>query len=121
VVRIWVRATLDYDDERAFEAQLVDRFREQVALWDSVFVMPYRVFRARVRAIAPENLELVEGAVCSSWEEIPEGALVLPCDDDDWFRCSRQRARRSCCRATSRQAVGSRRSRTAACGSCPSA
>jgi hypothetical protein len=86
VVRIWVRATLDYDDERAFEAQLVDRFREQVALWDSVFVMPYRVFRARVRAIARENLALVERAVCSSWEEIPEGALVLPCDDDDWFR-----------------------------------
>ena len=24
--------------------------------------------------------------MCSAWEEIPEGALVLPCDDDDWFR-----------------------------------
>src|SRR4051812_18702283 len=48
--------------------------------------MPYRVFRSRLRAIARENLERVEGARPSIWEEIPEGALVLPCDDDDWFR-----------------------------------
>jgi hypothetical protein len=32
--------------------------------------MPYRVFRGRVRAIARENLGRVEGAACSSWEEI---------------------------------------------------
>jgi hypothetical protein len=86
VVRIWVRATLDYDDEHAFNAELRDDFREQVALWDSVFEMPYRVFRSRLRAIARENLARVEGARVSAWEEIPQGALVLPCDDDDWFR-----------------------------------
>jgi hypothetical protein len=85
VVHIWVRATLDYDDERAFAAQLRPGFREQVALWDALFDMPYRSFRSRVRAIARENLERVEGAVCSSWDDIPEGALVLPADDDDWF------------------------------------
>jgi hypothetical protein len=85
VVRIWVRATLDYDDERAFQAQLRDGFREQVALWDSVFEMPYRVFRSRVREIARENLGSVEGAMVSTWDQIPQGALVLPCDDDDWF------------------------------------
>ena len=86
MVHIWVRATLDYEDERAFEAELVDRFREQVALWNSVFAMPYRVFRGRVREIARENLDRVEGAVRSAWDDIPEGSLVLPCDDDDWFR-----------------------------------
>jgi hypothetical protein len=86
VVRIWVRATLDYDDERAFMAQLQPRFRGQVELWDSVFEMPYRVFRSRVREIARENIARVEGAQRSPWEEIPDGALVLPCDDDDWFR-----------------------------------
>src|SRR4051794_14655135 len=48
--------------------------------------MPYRVFRSRLRAIARENLARVDGARVSAWEEIPEGALVLPCDDDDWFR-----------------------------------
>jgi hypothetical protein len=86
VVHIWVRATLDYDDARAFEQQLKPGFRDRVALWDASFTMPYRVFRSRVRAIARENLARVDGAVCSSWEEIPDGALVLPCDDDDWFR-----------------------------------
>jgi len=86
VVRIWVRATLDYDDEHAFNAELRDNFRGQVALWDSVFEMPYRVFRSRLRAIARENLARVDGARVSAWEEIPQGALVLPCDDDDWFR-----------------------------------
>lgn len=86
MVRIWVRATLDYDDEHAFDAQLFDRFREYVMRWESVFEMPYRVFRSRLREIARASLERVEGAVVSTWEEIPEGALVLPCDDDDWFR-----------------------------------
>jgi hypothetical protein len=81
-----VRATVDYDDERAFDAQLREGFREHVALWDSMFEMPYRVFRSRLRAIARESLERVEGARVAAWEEIPEGALVLPCDDDDWFR-----------------------------------
>ena len=85
MVHIWVRATLDYDDARAFEAELKPAFSGQVALWDATFTMPYRVFRGRVREIARENLALVEGARCSSWDEIPDGALVLPCDDDDWF------------------------------------
>ena len=84
-VRIWVRTTLDYDDERAFSGQLRAEFREQVALWDGLFEMPFRVFRSRVRDIARENLERVEGAVVSDWDDIPDEALVLPCDDDDWF------------------------------------
>src|SRR5438067_12798702 len=86
VMQIWVRATLDYDDEQRFTAALRPGFREQVALWDSVFEMPYRVYRARLRAIARENLARVEGAVVAAWEEIPGGTLVLPVDDDDWFR-----------------------------------
>ena len=81
-----MRATLDFDDEQAFRAQLDPARRESVALWDSLFEMPWRVFRSRIRVIARSNLERVEGAVCASWEEIPEGSLVLPCDDDDWFR-----------------------------------
>jgi hypothetical protein len=86
VVHIWVRATLDYDDARAFEAELLPAFRDRVELWDATFTLPYRIFRGRVCAIARDNLAQVEGAVRSAWEEIPEGALVLPCDDDDWFR-----------------------------------
>jgi hypothetical protein len=86
VVWIWVRATLDYGDERAFEAGLRDGFRASVARWEATFDMPWRVFRLRLREIARANLEAVEGAACATWEEIPEGALVLPVDDDDWFR-----------------------------------
>jgi hypothetical protein len=86
VVHIWVRATLDYDDARAFDAELLPAFRDRVELWDATFTLPYRIFRGRVCAIARDNLAQVEGAVRSPWEEIPEGALVLPCDDDDWFR-----------------------------------
>ena len=85
MVRIWVRQTLDYDDAHAFDAQLLPEFRAQVELWDALFEMPFRVFRSRVRAIARANLERVEGAEVSDWDDIPEGALVLPCDDDDWF------------------------------------
>lgn len=86
MVHIWVRATLDYEDARAFEAELLPEFHDRVELWDATFTLPYRVFRGRVRAIARDNLARVEDAVCSAWEEIPRGALVLPCDDDDWFR-----------------------------------
>lgn len=86
MVHIWVRATMDYDDARAFADQLIPGFRDTVALWDATLSVPYRVFRGRVRAIARENLARVEGAVCSDWDAIPDGALVLPCDDDDWFR-----------------------------------
>ena len=85
MVRIWVRQTLDYDDARAFDAQLLPEFRAQVELWDALFEMPFRVFRSRVRAIARANLERVEGAEIADWDDIPDGALVLPCDDDDWF------------------------------------
>ena len=86
MVHIWVRATLDYDDARAFAEQLKPGFRAMVELWDATLTVPYREFRGRVRAIARENLAQVEGAACSAWEAIPAGALVLPCDDDDWFR-----------------------------------
>jgi hypothetical protein len=47
--------------------------------------MPYRQFRARVYEIAQANLAEVRGARVAEWDEIPEGELVLPVDDDDWF------------------------------------
>jgi hypothetical protein len=85
VVFIWVRDTVDWADEEAFRAQLSPGFRPLVELWDTTFSLPYHRFRQALREIARDNLARVEGARCAPWEEIPEGALVLPVDDDDWF------------------------------------
>jgi len=85
VIYIWVRSTLDWQDEAAFKAQLPAHLEEPVALWNRTFRLPYHLFRARVREIARSNHERVAGARCAPWEEIPDGALVLPVDDDDWF------------------------------------
>src|SRR3954469_5233751 len=59
--------------------------RPAVELWNDVLDLPYHRFRQRVREIALLNLGGVEGAVQSEWDAIPEGALVMPVDDDDWF------------------------------------
>lgn len=82
---IWIRATCDWDDEQAFLAQLDPDFEPLLELWNDTFEMPYHRFRARVREIARANLAEVRGATVAEWDEIPDGALVLPTDDDDWF------------------------------------
>jgi hypothetical protein len=85
VVHLWVRSTLDYGDEAAVREHLHPYMRPKVELWDATFAMPWHTFRLRVREIAEQNLAAVAGAVRTPWDEIPEGALVLPVDDDDWF------------------------------------
>jgi hypothetical protein len=85
VIYIWVRTTMNWEDERAFLAQARPEIRPRVAVWNETFSIPFHLFRHRVWQIARENLSRVEGAVCAGWEEIPDGALVVPVDDDDWF------------------------------------
>jgi hypothetical protein len=80
-VYIWVRATVDW----ASEELVRPKFRPRVELWNDTFNLPFHVFRARVREIARLNHSRVEGAICAGWDEIPDGSLVLPVDDDDWF------------------------------------
>lgn len=83
---MWIRRTVDWTDERAFRAQLSPGFRPFVELWDEVFDLPYHRFRAELRRIAAENHARIDGArVVVDWAEIPDGAIVLPVDDDDWF------------------------------------
>jgi hypothetical protein len=85
VIYIWVRKTLDWDDEEAALGQITAAFQPKVDRWNATFTMSYPRFRARLAQIADRNHAQVEGAVRAQWDEIPDGAMVLPVDDDDWF------------------------------------
>ena len=85
MIYIWVRATVPWEDEAAARSQVRPELRRRLDLWNDTFNIPYQRFRQRVGEIADLNHSRVEGAVRAGWEEIPEGALVLPVDDDDWF------------------------------------
>ncbi len=85
MIYVWIRATLDWSDEAAFRAQLAPAFVPKVDAWNATFDMPYHVFRSEVRAIAASNLAEIQGASIRAWHDIPEGTVVLPVDDDDWF------------------------------------
>jgi hypothetical protein len=84
-LHICVRKTVDWGDEAAFRAQLNPAFSPKVDAFNSTFRLPYHAFRREMRQIAQANLEQVKGAVLSKWEDVPDGALVAPVDDDDWF------------------------------------
>lgn len=84
-IYIWVRTSVDWQDESAFRAQLFPKVAQSVQLWNRTFRLPFHLFRHEVREIARLNLARIEGAVCAHWDAIPDGALVVPVDDDDWF------------------------------------
>lgn len=84
-VFLCIRHDVPWDDEAAFRAQLPPSFAPKVAAWDATFAMPFRVFRGEVRDIARANLACVAQVERRRWQDVPEGAIVLPADDDDWF------------------------------------
>jgi hypothetical protein len=86
LIYIWIRRTVDWADEEAAVAQLTDPWLlPKIPLWNKTFDMTYQRFRLRLTEIADLNHSRVAGAVRASWDEIPEDAIVLPIDDDDWF------------------------------------
>jgi hypothetical protein len=85
VIYIWVRTAVDWANEEAAWAALRPDLRPKVEVWNETFAMPFHLFRHRVREIAELNLSGVADAVGATWDEIPDGSLVVPVDDDDWF------------------------------------
>ena len=84
-VFIWVRTAIDWADEERSRAQLKPEFLPKLALWDATFSIPYHRFRHELCEIARLNLSRVAGAPVRAWDAIPDGSIVLPIDDDDWF------------------------------------
>jgi len=77
-IYIWVRATTDWSDEAAFNAQLHPSFAGKVQLWNRTFSLSYHIFRHRVCEIASRNHAAVADVVRAPWDAIPDGALVVP-------------------------------------------
>jgi len=89
VIYLCVRQTLNWADEAEFWSQLPIQFKPTIQVWNRSFNIPYHLFRQRVREISHLNLSAVQNAVCMDWKlewnDVPDGELVLPVDDDDWF------------------------------------
>jgi len=99
MIYIWLRATTAWEDEAVFNAQMPAGFDQKVSLWNRTFNIPYHLFRHRVRQIAQLNHAQVKRACFACWEDIPDGALVVPVDDDDWLAPTLCEALEGACRA----------------------
>lgn len=85
MLTIGTRATLDWRDEELVEAQILPSFRAKYEMWNGTFSMPYAAFRQRLKEIAAQNLARVADARVAPLDDVPEGAWVVPIDDDDWL------------------------------------
>ena len=86
MIRIWIRRTVDWEDEERAVSALTDPWLlPKIPVWDATFTMSYASFRRRVSEIARLNHSRVAGASPAAWEEIEDGDVVMPVDDDDWF------------------------------------
>jgi len=83
-VYISIRRTADWKNAANYRGRLIAQFVPHVDAWDATFRTTYREFRAAIAEITMASLQAVRGAVIAPYEEIPEGAIVMPCDDDDW-------------------------------------
>lgn len=82
---ICVRTTLNWQDEAAVVAGMIERFKPRYEAWNSRFSIPYHLFRHRLKEIAQANLRRVTGVTIVEPDRVPPGALIVPVDDDDWF------------------------------------
>jgi hypothetical protein len=85
MICIVVRQTTDWEDEAGVRAQLPPGFTPLVDLWNATFDLPYHLFRAELKRIAERSWAAVAGARVVPFAEVPEGAIVVGTDDDDWL------------------------------------
>ena len=85
MIYVCIRKTVDWANEAEFWSQLPTEFKPTIEVWNQSFNIPYHLFRKRVREISRLNIAAVRHAVCLDWNDVPDGELVLPVDDDDWF------------------------------------
>lgn len=83
-VYICILRTADWKDTAGYRARLIAGFVPHVNAWDATFRTSYREFRAAIADITMDSLCAVRGAVIAPYDDVPEGAIVMPCDDDDW-------------------------------------
>jgi hypothetical protein len=83
-VYICIRRTANWKDEAGYRSRLIASFVPHIDAWDATFRTSYREFRSAIADITMDSLRAVRGAVIAPYDEIPEGAIVMPCDDDDW-------------------------------------
>ena len=82
---ICIRKTTQWADEEIFLEQLQEKFKTSVEAWNQTFDMPYHLFRDKIKMIAQSNLAMVNDSVVTTFENVPDGGLILPIDDDDWL------------------------------------
>ncbi len=85
MIYIMIRKTVDWGDEAAFRAQIPEKMRYGIELWNTTFNMPYHLFRQELKRIAQRNHSQIKNAIYASHQEIPVGSVAVPVDDDDWF------------------------------------
>lgn len=85
MIYICIRRTTEWENEKVFLSQLSDEFRPKVETWNETFNIPFHIFRHQIKQIAQQNLRKVADSVCTTIEDVPEGAMVVPIDDDDWL------------------------------------
>lgn len=85
MIYIVVRQTTDWNNEATFCAQIPEGVQPSIELRNATFTIPYHLYRRELKRIAQLNLAGIQRARYIPRNEVPEDAVVVPTDDDDWF------------------------------------
>jgi len=85
MIYIVIRQTTDWANQAGVQAQLPEGLKAAVSLWNATFTLPYHAFRRELARIAQASRARIVGAACVPRADVPQGAVLVPTDDDDWF------------------------------------